>query len=568
MGARDRRSVCALIATAAACCALLAIPAVAAADVITVDSAADPGVPGGTCTLHEAITVANLDNPGATGCDDGNGNDEIKFDPSVTPSITLTEALPTVNSNLTITGPGASLLDIQRSPTAPTKFRIFDGSSASVLAISGVTISDGKAEHVGAAVTQAVGAGIATSGDLTLTGVVVESNTVTSTASGSSGGVFATANGAGVSSNGGAGKSLTITGSVIRNNVATATATNTGLTAADDAQASINGAGLTSNVSSVTIERSTISGNTATATTTVSATSAEANAQVTGVGVNLQAPTVMGKVSSSTISGNTATMSASGGSPASSNTSYGSGALRVFGASGTILDRITVAGNTVGGATVAGGGIYVEGGATILSSTIAGNSAPAAPLSSSNLILSNDVGPYTLKNTIVANPAGAAANCNAGPTVAGDHNLEFPGSGCPYIGANPGDIQNMNPALGGLTLANGGPTATMALGAGSAAIDAGQSAVGETTDQRGAGFPRPFDFPGLTNAADGTDIGAFELQPACAAQATTTPATSCAPPDIPPTSATGQRAAALKKCKKKKGAKRKKCKKRALKLPV
>jgi hypothetical protein len=34
-----------------------------------------------------------------------------------------------------------------------------------------------------------------------------------------------------------------------------------------------------------------------------------------------------------------------------------------------------------------------------------------------------------------------------------------------------------------------------------------------TTDQRGTGFPRTFDYPSITNAADGdgTDVGAFEL---------------------------------------------------------
>jgi hypothetical protein len=46
----------------------------------------------------------------------------------------------------------------------------------------------------------------------------------------------------------------------------------------------------------------------------------------------------------------------------------------------------------------------------------------------------------------------------------------------------------------------------------------------------------------------------------------TTPATS--PPTATAASQTGQRGAALKKCKKKKGKARKKCKKRALKLPV
>ncbi|PYX90579.1 MAG: hypothetical protein DMG67_12580, partial [Acidobacteria bacterium] len=61
---------------------------------------------------------------------------------------------------------------------------------------------------------------------------------------------------------------------------------------------------------------------------------------------------------------------------------------------------------------------------------------------------------------------------------------------------------------------NGGPTQTVALVAGSPAIDKGTSAglTGTlTTDQRG--FARKVDNSGIANATggDGTDIGAFEF---------------------------------------------------------
>jgi hypothetical protein len=61
---------------------------------------------------------------------------------------------------------------------------------------------------------------------------------------------------------------------------------------------------------------------------------------------------------------------------------------------------------------------------------------------------------------------------------------------------------------------NGGPTWTMALTPGSPAIDAGVAA-GASFDQRGR--PRTYNDPGVADAAtsDGTDIGAFELQPLC-----------------------------------------------------
>jgi hypothetical protein len=56
---------------------------------------------------------------------------------------------------------------------------------------------------------------------------------------------------------------------------------------------------------------------------------------------------------------------------------------------------------------------------------------------------------------------------------------------------------------------NGGATQTHALLPDSPAIDKGIS-FGLTTDQRG--FARPVDLVAYTNAADGADIGAFEVQ--------------------------------------------------------
>ena len=135
------------------------------------------------------------------------------------------------------------------------------------------------------------------------------------------------------------------------------------------------------------------------------------------------------------------------------------------------------------------------------------------------------VGPagVTLENTIIAgntaaNGTGdAAAAPTPGPNVDGTvtsngHNLlgvatEAGG----FVGA--GDQTGADPLLAALA-DNGGPTRTMALSPGSPAIDAGVAA-GASFDQRGK--PRTYDDPGVANAAtsDGTDIGAFELQPIC-----------------------------------------------------
>jgi CSLREA domain-containing protein len=69
------------------------------------------------------------------------------------------------------------------------------------------------------------------------------------------------------------------------------------------------------------------------------------------------------------------------------------------------------------------------------------------------------------------------------------------------------NIYGQDPLLGPLA-DNGGPTPTHALLPGSPAIDHGSS-DGLATDQRGQ--PRGFNFPAYLDAADGTDIGAYEL---------------------------------------------------------
>ena len=78
----------------------------------------------------------------------------------------------------------------------------------------------------------------------------------------------------------------------------------------------------------------------------------------------------------------------------------------------------------------------------------------------------------------------------------GGHNLSSDAS-CAFTGA--GSLNNVDPKLGPLAN-NGGPTLTMALLSGSPAIDAGNTSLAPTTDQRG--FPRP--------AGLAADMGAVE----------------------------------------------------------
>lgn len=135
------------------------------------------------------------------------------------------------------------------------------------------------------------------------------------------------------------------------------------------------------------------------------------------------------------------------------------------------------------------------------------------------------VGPggVTLENTIIAGntAANGLGDSTGAPTpgpnvdgvvISSGHNLL--GTATEATGfTGPGDQTGANPMLVALA-DNGGPTETMALTPGSPAIDAGV-ASGATFDQRGK--PRTYDDPGVANAAtgDGTDIGAYELQPTC-----------------------------------------------------
>ncbi|HEY1449323.1 MAG TPA: CSLREA domain-containing protein [Solirubrobacteraceae bacterium] len=121
----------------------------------------------------------------------------------------------------------------------------------------------------------------------------------------------------------------------------------------------------------------------------------------------------------------------------------------------------------------------------------------------------------SVRGTIFANNEGG--NC-AGAPADGGHNIAF-GGGCP-AGFSGGD-----PMLAPLQ-DNGGPTSTMALGAGSAALD--QLPVGggcPASDQRGVARPQ----------GPACDIGAYELAPTpiSVPLPITTPGTPPTPPPTP-----------------------------------
>src|SRR5262252_8501470 len=86
----------------------------------------------GTGSLRQAILDANS-TPGA---------DTINF--SVTGTILLESVLPNLADDVTISGPGANALTVQRD-SAASAFRIFTINSGKTVTISGLTIMNGSA---------------------------------------------------------------------------------------------------------------------------------------------------------------------------------------------------------------------------------------------------------------------------------------------------------------------------------------------------------------------------------------------------------------------------------------
>jgi CSLREA domain-containing protein len=260
----------------------------------------------------------------------------------------------------------------------------------------------------------------------------------------------------------------------------------------------VNGGGI-SNYGTLTVRDSTVSANTLSSSASGGSTSNHANAS--GGGIYSQGPNLL-TIDRSTVSGNQLTTTASG--PSAGTGSLGGGIYNATFGSFTVT-RSTITGNTD---TASGGSAYTNGGGIFddalklnaTGDTIAGNSgAPAANVTGAVMIAVTE----RIADSILANPLGGGTNCD-GLLLSGGFNLES-GNSC-GLGAST-DLKNTAPGLGPLA-SNGGPTQTLALLPGSAAIDKG-NALGATVDQRG--LPRVTDFTAIKNAADGSDIGAFEL---------------------------------------------------------
>ena len=312
--------------------ALLLCAAAAQANTITVTSASDSGAG----SLRQAILDAS---PG----------DTINFAAGIT-TINLTSGELLIDKNLTINGPGANLLTVQRSSMMP--FRIFDIASTGItVTIAGLTIANGTAE---------IGAGVYCAGG-TVTNCAITNNQAVGDAP-KGGGVYC--NGGTVSRCVISGNSVTSTNSylygafaegggiyaVSESQIDHSTVTNNTLTGYY-----ANGAGINANNGSV--QNCTVSGNTA-----------YGHWYADGGGVYMTANTG-GFVRNCLITGNNAHTD-----PGGANWAVGGG---VYFNSGGILESSTVSGNILYGNFSNGGGLAY--GSQIRNTIIYGNTAAADP---------------------------------------------------------------------------------------------------------------------------------------------------------------------------------------------
>lgn len=186
----------------------------------------------------------------------------------------------------------------------------------------------------------------------------------------------------------------------------------------------------------------------------------------------------------------------------SGNGAYHGGGIEQLGATG---NSVTIVNSTLSGNSANwGGAMRVGGPATITSSTLAGNATNAVHEDAAGISSS---GTITIKNSIVAH--NLSGGLNPGKNCYGKGTIKALGVNLDTDKSCPGftHVTTSQLKLGPLLVNLPGSTATMALAAGSAAIDAAsdcKDAKGNklTTDQRGVKRPQP--------SKGKCDVGAYE----------------------------------------------------------
>ncbi len=477
-----------------------------------VDSLTDTGAGSGlTGDLRYCITHAT------------SGGDTITFAQSLTGTVTLESALPTLNASVDIQGPGADKLTVipgynTQNPYQPTTLSV---SSTANVQISGLTLSNGSDAETG--VPTIGNAGTLTVSACTIddtyhrlvenNGTLILSDCTISGNSSSSGDLIDNLDAA-----------LTVSHCTLTGNGSPALANSALVYNSGEA-------------ATLTVSYSTFSGNSdvcivnrSSGSATVSYSTFSENRERL-VDNNLDGGAIFSSagmtINNSTIAdnwsiGESAYQSVSGPTyPAvrvpGGGIYMGGGMLSIN--SSTITGNEAIGGSTAGLGNIVGpagnglgGGLYIAGGTvSINNSTLADNEAigGAATLPGMGGAgygggIYNAAGPGALQmyDTILAKDTADTADPDLeGSVTSLGHNLIANSTGGSGFAAS--DLLNVNPQLGPLQN-NGGPTQTMALLVGSPALNAGDNTNAPAYDQRGAGYPR---------IVGGTiDIGAFEAQ--------------------------------------------------------
>lgn len=484
----------------------------------------------GGCTTNPVV-VNNLDSGAGSlrqAIADACADSTITFNmATVTSPITLTTAELLIQKNLTITGPGATTLTIERSAAPGTpQFRIFHITFGTV-SISGLTVTNGRAPDGEVinnfALRGGDGGGIryTANSSLTLTDVHLTNNRAGNgpnalilPGDGGRGGAVFHENGV-----------LTMTNSTISGN-----------RGGDGGFSGNNlGGGRGGSGGGTYTENGTLNLTNVRVINNSGGNSTE-NGAIAGIGGGIYTNTFsVTTLTNCTVSGNSA------GDASGLNSTDG------FGGGINTDGVMTVIGSTISGNTsqAAGGGFLSRINLTIINSTINGNSGgqggginndSGANLSLTNVTITNNsagLGPGILNH----NPTARARNTILAGNVGLDASGTFISLGNNVIGIGDGSVSGfvngvngdkvgteaapLNPGLAPLAN-NGGPTQTHALLKNSPALDAGNNCVVDnscspalgmslTTDQRGAGFTRAADAAdeGFTQTVD---IGAFEAR--------------------------------------------------------
>ena len=487
----------------------------------TNDTIADDGF----CSLREAVIAANSDSS-FHDCPGGSGADTIIFDAQlprpVVITLTLTGAdedgaqsgdldvmgtLAIVGANASGETPDAVVIDGNATD------RVFEVLQGSTAGITGVTIRHGSAP----AGANGGGALVDLGARLTLTDTAVISSSAASGGGLYSVGGLTVVSGA-VTGNTGGG--VTNDGGLLMLKQASVTGNTGGYGVANQGQGSLtftrglvrdNEGGIYNVAATAIVSDVQVAGNTAGGIynsgfspthLTLTQSTVVSNTSVSGAGILNEGVGAKIDVIDSRVGDNEASASGGGlfnngimvvrGSTIDHNRARAGAGLHHFGGNLALINS-TVTENSAGDN---GGGLYNHGSATLQYVTVSDNRAGGG---GNNIFV--DEAQLSIGSSIVAQAAGAE-NCtnSAGFVTSLGDNVE---SAATCSLAATGDLTNTNPLLGALA-ANGGPTETQALLAGSPAIDHGAAASCPATDQRGVA--RPVGMACDSGAYEGSEV--------------------------------------------------------------